>query len=79
MMPCITSPVDRERWFFARLASARKAPPFTLSEFVAGNFGDALRADNVKSGTRVVDAAPRFSRAVLESLPRVGYPEQQQN
>jgi hypothetical protein len=43
----------------ALLASASVVPPFTLFEFVASKFSNALRAYNVKSGTGVVDAAPR--------------------
>jgi hypothetical protein len=34
-------------------------PPFTLFEFVASKFSNALRANNVKSGTGVIDAAQR--------------------
>jgi hypothetical protein len=34
-------------------------PPFTLFEFVASKFNNALRANNVKSGTGVIDAAQR--------------------
>jgi hypothetical protein len=37
-----------------------KVPPFTLFESVASQPGNALRANNVKSGTGVVDAATRF-------------------
>ena len=40
-------------------------PPFTLSEFVAPEFGNALRADNVKSGTCVIEAPTRSEQAAL--------------
>ena len=41
------------------LASAGRVPPFTLFEFVTSQLSDAFRANNVKSGTGVVDAATR--------------------
>ena len=43
----------------ACLASAGRVPPFTLFEFVAFQLSDAFGANNVKSGTGVVDAATR--------------------
>jgi len=35
-------------------------PPFALFEFVAPELSDALRANNAKSGTCVVDVAKRL-------------------
>ena len=43
--------------FFSLLASAGMVPPFTLFEFGASKSSDAFRANNVKSGTCVVDTA----------------------
>ena len=43
--------------FFSLLASASMVPPFTLFEFGASKSSDAFRANNVKSGTCVVDTA----------------------
>ena len=43
--------------FFSLLASACMVPPFTLFEFGASKSRDAFRANNVKSGTCVVDTA----------------------
>jgi hypothetical protein len=36
-----------------------RVPPFTLFEFVAYHLSNAFGADNVKSGTGVVDVATR--------------------
>ena len=48
----------------ALLASATVVPPVTLSEFIASKSGEALKANNVKSGTGSFDVAQR-SRWVL--------------
>jgi len=46
-------------YLIACLASACRVPPFTLFEFVAFRLSDAFGANNVKSGTGIVDAATR--------------------
>ena len=56
----------------ALLASACKVPLFALFDFIASQLSIASWANNAKSGTGVVDAATRSSRAALHLCRRRG-------
>ena len=48
-------------------------PPFTLFGFIASQPSDAFRANNVKSGTGVAEAAERVPDYVTKREARAAY------